>query len=423
MRTVGARLGSLAISLACTFASIRIVIAEQGPANYGLITLIVTLVALVPFTDLGTGSVVTSSIAANAGRPMVTWALRRAIVTSTIFGFGIAALSCLTAYLQQWPTLLGLTEYPPRTVDLFAAIVGTLFGLQAPLAIGQRILLGLHKAPVLALTSGAQALAALSVTAVLVANSAPLWAYAFPLLGCQAVISAILTLSALRNIGIRTFTLNSMRSRIRPLSASTVQSAAPALIVSVALTLAIQSDRIVLAHFSNSDQLAAYSLGHQVYATALLLLGSVGASLWPLFRRELSAGNVKAAQALLRRYLVAFSLAGLVISIAYFLAMPTIARLLSDGTISTPPPLTAAFALLFLVNAIQYPVGMYLTGPAGFRLQAKTTSLMLVLNIGMSIPLAAAFGAPGPIVASVVSIFACQLIPCSLAARSTRFAN
>jgi hypothetical protein len=53
---------------------------------------------------------------------------------------------------------------------------------------------------------------------------------------------------------------------------------------------------------------------------------------------------------------------------------------------------------------------MWLTDAGGLRFQATTFSLMAVVNLAVSIPLAR-FGAQGPVVGSVASYTALVLVP------------
>src|SRR4051794_28912738 len=54
--TIVARGATLPISLACALVTVRLLVGSEGVADYGMISLLVTLQALLPFMDLGTGA-------------------------------------------------------------------------------------------------------------------------------------------------------------------------------------------------------------------------------------------------------------------------------------------------------------------------------------------------------------------------------
>jgi small neutral amino acid transporter SnatA (MarC family) len=86
------------------------------------------------------------------------------------------------------------------------------------------------------------------------------------------------------------------------------------------------------------------------------------------------------------------------------LVSPWLADLASGGRIQLSTGLVAAFAVLMVVQAGKYPLGMFLTDARGLRFQAGMLVLMLATNLVLSWQLAQRWGAPGPVVGSVVAV-------------------
>jgi O-antigen/teichoic acid export membrane protein len=57
-------------------------------------------------------------------------------------------------------------------------------------------------------------------------------------------------------------------------------------VITVAMPIAYQSDRLLLSHLSDLGQVAIYAVGAQLYGALFGLVGAAGMSLWPVFARR-----------------------------------------------------------------------------------------------------------------------------------------
>jgi O-antigen/teichoic acid export membrane protein len=184
-------------------------------------------------------------------------------------------------------------------------------------------------------------------------------------------------------------------------------------IIGAALPVAYQSDRLVLAHFSTISAVAMYSAAAQLFTPLLSLVAVSGQALWPLFRaRQSRSQAVKRSELLL--YTAVFATIGALGALALVLAGPTAACWLTAGAVRPSGVLMAVFGSLLAIHAIHLPAGMLALDPAGMRFQAKTSTVMALVNVPLSILLAAKMGAAGPAIASAVSIAAVMLVPTQL---------
>ncbi|WP_406475383.1 lipopolysaccharide biosynthesis protein [Streptomyces sp. NBC_01615] len=200
---------------------------------------------------------------------------------------------------------------------------------------------------------------------------------------------------------------------LRPSSRTSriIHLAGPMTVISTTSALAYGTDRLVLSHVAGAVDVAVYSAGAQLYSPASSLISAAGLPLWALFtRHRTSDGRLPRAELLrLTRW---FTAAAVVIGGVLVAAGPFVASWMTHGRVVVGGGLMAAFASLTLVHAVNYPVGMWLTDAAGLRFQAVRTAAMAALSLALSIPLAAALGPVGPVLASTVAFGSCVVVPC-----------
>jgi O-antigen/teichoic acid export membrane protein len=173
------------------------------------------------------------------------------------------------------------------------------------------------------------------------------------------------------------------------------------------LPLATQSDRLLLSHLTDGSELAQYNLAAQLFGIAVQTITAAGLALWPIYARARAQGRLDSPM----RMSLVFLVAGLMMGSAMALISPTIVAFLSDGRITLPLPLVLGFVLFVGVQALKYPLGMYMTDAKGLRFQLLPIFLMLFLQIGLSIQLIGVVGAAGPILAATIASAVCQVLP------------
>jgi hypothetical protein len=79
--------------------------------------------------------------------------------------------------------------------------------------------------------------------------------------------------------------------------------------------------------------------------------------------------------------------------------------------------LPVSAAAMVVVQALASPLAMTLVDPAGLRVVAVVNFVALPLNLTLSVLLARVYGAPGPLLATAIVIFAVQFLPLVVYAR------
>ncbi|PZF13060.1 lipopolysaccharide biosynthesis protein [Curtobacterium sp. MCLR17_034] len=411
----GARALGLPVTALAAALTTFLIVDSRGAAAYGYVMLVGLLFQLIPFADLGMGAAVTTTVALSGrgerDQERADNTIRAAFWLLVASGCVVVLLALVLSVGGVWGHLLQLPTELVEEAQWSLLITFVPFAVSLPLGIGQRILLGLGKNHYVNLISVGGPLVALGATWLLLHASAPslYLAVATPL--GVLTVSALCFFVAARNYQRPVRGLLNL-SRIQRRTVLEVwHSAGPMLVISIAVPIALQSDRLVLAWVSNGHELASYSVGAQFYTPTFSLISTAAVALWPIFARE----TTNALRQWRRALLVLVGI-GAVAGGLYVLLIRPVASLVTKSEVPVELPLAVAFGALVLIMAAHQPSAMMLTTPAGLRFQAICVVLMLLLNLPLSVYLASVMGAPGPIWASVISAALVQLLPIGLRA-------
>lgn len=414
IRSVGgsaaARMLVLPISAVLGILVTRLIIDNYGQASYAQYMLLVGIVSLIPFADLGISASIMNAVA-GADDPKTDDRLRGTLVTAMRILTGSAstliAISVILTVTGLWEALLGEGLIEPAG-NLAAGLCLIILGLAMLVGFGQRILIGLGLNFLSILVGGLQTPIVLVVLFVAVRLQLNIGPYvAVVSYGTLVVTGGIML--ALANRRVRPILVEALRGarRVRSIRGERVfDTAWPMLIQMVALPLAMQSNRLILSHVGNVDELATYSLASQMFNPIFSISVAASMALWPLFAKARSRGEDHVSPL---RLSVMFGASGaLAVTVMSFASGP-LAQLASGGTIHLPVGLLMAFSVLMVAQTAKSPLGMYMTDAKGLRFQAYMVLLMLPINVGISIALAEVYGAVGPVIGSIVGVIFFQL--------------
>lgn len=405
------RLLVLPVSAVLGLVVTRLVIEEYGEADYAQYALLIGVAALIPFADLGISAALMNAVA-EADDPRGDNHVRGVLVSCLrVLTCSAAVILVLTAAITvtgSWDDLLGeglqADSGPAAAAGCLVVIAMTL-----TVSFGQRILIGLSRYYVVILVNGLQ------TPLVLLAVLAMLWldldggGYV-AVLGYAAsfLLTVVVLVLANRAIAPALSRAFSDARRVRAVrGAKVADTALPMLVQMVALPLAMQSDRLVLSHVADTDALTEYSLAAQMYNPFVGVIATAGVALWPVFAKA-RGDRVKAEVSPTGMALV-FGAIALVLGLVLVVASGPLAALASNGRIELESPLVIAFTAFLVVQAMKYPLGMYMTDARGLRFQAVMITAMLPVNLGLSLVLAERLGAAGPVIGSVVGVLFFQV--------------
>ncbi|WP_254788247.1 hypothetical protein [Arthrobacter sp. ok909] len=284
------------------------------------------------------------------------------------------------------------------------------FALSIPFGIGQRILIGEGRNHLVNYIGILGPLIATATTYLLLRMNAD------PLVLGMATPTGILFVSiicfftALRTSQwrLRDILVN-RRTRQKP---RLWDSAIPMLVISITVPLGMQSDRLVLAHFSEAAELSEYSVAAQMYVPCFSIVSMAAIALWPIFSRSGSASS-----ALWSKAIKSLGVGGFVLAAVFVGLVGPVSNLITEGKLRVDLDLAIAFGSLLIVMACHQASAVLLTSPLHLAFQAACSTAMLVLNIALSIYLAPILGAGGVVWASVIAVLIAQFVPCVIKAR------
>ncbi len=409
--SAAARMLVLPISAILGIVVTRLIIENYGEASYAQYMLLVGIVSLIPFADLGISAAIMNAVA-EAKDPRSDDNLRTTLITSMRILAGSATTLIIVAAVLTltgaWPAILG-DGLDGGTGQLAAGLCITAFALAMLVGFGQRILIGLHLNFLSILIGGLQTPLVLLVLLGAIATGIDIGPY----VAVISYISLILTgglMLFLANRRVRPVLGEAFRGAWRVFSVRggrVFDTAWPMLVQMVALPLAMQSNRLILSHTSGVTELATYSLASQMFNPIFSVSVAASMALWPIFARARRAGTSDVSPQRLAFVFTGFSLIAVTVM---SLASGLLAQLASGGRIELPLALVLAFAVLMVLQAAKSPLGMYMTDARGLRFQAYMALGMLPVNVGLSIWLAFVWGAVGPVIGSIVGVLIFQLV-------------
>ncbi|MDQ1029177.1 O-antigen/teichoic acid export membrane protein [Streptomyces umbrinus] len=407
LRSFAAKAVVLVLGGAATLLSARSVVDTLGIAGYALVALVSTLPSLLAVSELGVGAAVIDAFSSGDREHMLR-TITAGARTLLCAGSAIAVCGVLTAVSGAADALLASTSGPGAAPCI--AVVSVLFGCSLPLSLGGSVLGGLGRYHFAVLLQGAGTLIALTVVLLGAAYDAPPAVFAASVLIGQCAAGAGSLLLAGRMLRMRLLRVVLFPLRRFP-GTRIIQLAGPMAVIKVTSAVAYGADRLVLSSVATPVAVAVYSAGAQLYAPASALIAAAALPLWRMFSRHRRT-SPQAPRRQLLQLTAYFTAGGLAISVLLVTAGPTVASWMLHGRVAVGPGLMAAFSALVLSHAVNYPVAMWLSDPAGLRFQAVRAVLMAVVNLAASVPLAHFMGPTGPVFASAGAHFLCVTVPC-----------
>lgn len=421
----GARIFVLPLTGLCTLAIARVITKAVGIEQFGVVMLVATLSQLLVFADLGAGAAVATARAqANEidnGVDNFRGILLTAVRTTVVSGAVLAFVAVLLGVLGAWPRLLGIEHaHLASSMNLSAVLALSAFAAALPFAVGEAVLRGAGRMHEAVLLQGISPPAALLLTIIFRQIGVPAFAYAL-VLPAGALTAAMAC--AVRAWWVdRTAVSGLIRDVLRPFQVRGLPIAAtavPMFVVMVGLPIALQSDRIIIAHRLDEVSLSNDSYASQLYLPLWSVVSIAALALWPHF-----AAGVSDRAALRKGWLTGVVIlggAGTAIAICFLLLARYLIGWMSNGEATPSWSLLIAFALLLVVQSIHVTTGILLISPKKLRFQAICVIALVVTNLPLSWVLTPALGAAGPVFASAITVLVCQLLPgVVVAARMTR---
>ena len=421
----GARILVLPLTGLCNLAIARLVTEAVGIDQFGVVMLVATLSQLLMFADLGTGAAVATARAQASEteggldnfRGTALTAIRTTLVSGAFLGVGAAAVGVIGA----WPSILGFeNDRLASSLNVAAVLALSAFAVALPFAVGEAVLRGGGRMHEAVLLQGIAPPTALVLTIVLRQIDAPALAYALvlPVGALLAAICCAVRAWTVDRESVRSLISRALRPRRFP-GLPIAATAVPMFVVMIGLPIALQSDRIIIAHRLDPASLSNYSYASQLYLPLWSVVSIAALAMWPHF-----ASGAQDRAALRKGWLTGLLIlsgTGAVMAACFLLLARYLIGWMSAGQGTPSWSLLTAFAALLVVQSIHVTTGILLIAPDKLRFQAFCVVALVITNVPLSWVLTPMLGAAGPVYASAITVLMCQLIPgVIIAARATR---
>lgn len=403
------------ISAVMGILTARLILGTAGVEYFALYALITTLPSLMQFQDLGAGAALVNVVATSKQAdtdPKVTDTLMSVWRIMLVFAAAMMAGNAILFIGGGWAALLGdVGRIPNAALASFTCVAVWAIGI--PLGIWQRILLGLRKNHLTILIQGLMApLNYIFVWLILRFGSDGQVFLSLASYLASFTIAVIGSVFALRKLPVtgRHAAARVAHHNVYP-GVRVMDVGWPMLAQMVSAPLSITAQRYVLAQSASTDVVAEYTAAAQVYLSLLGVISAAGVALWPHFTRQRAAGALTTGPFKMSFIFGAGSAA--VLAVIYWIRQPLFdfttnhKVVVHDGT-------ALAFSAMLILQAVLYPLGMFIMDTPGIRFQLIPTLTMAVGALVAAIAVTPHLGVTGPILSNAAAVLVAQVIPFSI---------
>ena len=401
---ITARLLSIVSSLFVVAAVYR-----TGHTNgFALYAVATSIVALLPFADLGLGLALVTQLPKVADDQA---AARRIVSTSfatlTAVAATVVAAVLLVAPIVDWRHVLGVGTDSSAARAVVIVVVGVVVG--GPATVASKTLFSLGQVIWSFRIDCCSALVSLVLASVGFALDFPVEYFI-----ASTVWSPVLTAGA-ASVVVFCFRWTHLRPRWRDVSKKVLRRqlglGVTLAYAGIAVAISMQSDLLIISHLLDEKAVSSYALAMRLGVVFMTLCAVVITPLWPEFARLITASRVASIRQLLRSTtLRAAVAAGLFLVFAVSLGPPLL-RLWSSDPRAVGALLCGAVALSFGVQVVQLPVSMFVNARGHKTIITTTATAMCLLNLVLSIALTLWIGVEGPALGTAIAILIGLTIP------------
>jgi O-antigen/teichoic acid export membrane protein len=385
--------------------SIPITVRYLGPENFGVWVTISTALSMLLVLDLGVANALTNFISEAYARDDRDHA---STYTTTALGV-MLAISLLIAGIAWWiwPSLhwdrlfhlSSAAEAPTVGRAVAAALAIFLVGLPAGLA--PKILGGYQELRAANLFIAAGSLLNLLSIIVLVHLQAGLVALV------TASSAALVGANLLALVWIFFFHKPWLAPRLkhvqRRAARRMMQSGSEFFVLQVAGLIAFNSDNLVVAHYLGPAQVATYSVAWRLVGYAAIAQTLVAPSLWPAFSEAFARGDLLWIRQTFRHTMALTMGIALAASLLFALAGRWIIRIWASRAAVPTEELLLLMCVWVLISTFMNNTATILVAKGETRSLAIVGLIAAAANLALSIYWVQRIGAPGVILATIVS--------------------
>jgi O-antigen/teichoic acid export membrane protein len=396
---------SKGVALAVSAISIPITVRYLGPENFGVWVTISTTLSMLLVLDLGVTNSLTNFISEAYARDDRDHA---STYTTTALG-AMLAISLLLAGIAWsiWPSLhwdrlfhlSSAAEAPTVGKAVAAALAIFLVGL--PSGLAPKILGGYQELRTANLFTAVGSLMNLLSIILMVHFHAGLVALV------TASSAALVGANIVALVWIFFFYKPWLAPRLKHLEGLAARrmilSGSEFFLLQIAGLIAFNSDNLVVIHYLGPAQVAAYSVAWRLVGYATIAQTLITPALWPAFSEAFSRGDLPWIRHTFRRTMALTMTIALAASLLFALAGRWIIRIWASHAAVPTEELLLLMCVWVLISTFMTNTATVLVAKGETRLQAWCSLASAALNLALSIYWVQRIGAPGVILATIVS--------------------
>jgi O-antigen/teichoic acid export membrane protein len=401
------------ISVSTALISVPLTLHYLGPERYGLWMTISSLVAILAFADLGIGNGILNVIAAAHGRDD-----RAAIKRYVSSGFyvlsavavGLLVLFAVAYRFVSWPALFNVkTTLAQQEVGPAVAVFFACFALAIPVAIVQRVQMGLQRGFLASLWQCVASVLGLVGVVIAIRHEAGLPWLVLAFMGAPLIASAV---NSLLFFGRTEPALAPARAAVSKDAAwQLLRTGSLFLVLQVVAAVAYASDNFIIAHLLGVPAVADYAVPERMFSLITVVLAMVLAPLWPAYGEAIARGDAAWVRRTLRRSVTTAVALSAICAFSLVLLGPWLIEAWVGKAVMPSVVLLMAFAVWKTVEAGGNALAVFLNGAHVVKAQV----VMAILTAGVALPLkivlVKSVGVAGAVTATVVAYLVFTALP------------
>lgn len=402
------------VSIGTALVSVPLSLHYLGTERYGMWLTISSVVTMLNFTDLGLGNGILSGVARAHGQE--DNAALRSIIASGALALCLIAsamlllLSAASFFPASWYRIFNVDSSLARGEAAPAlAVFVTLFLLNMPLSVVQKVQVGLQAGFVTSLWQCLGSVLGLAGVLLAIALQAGLpWLVV-------AFVGAPMLANVANNLHFFGFQRRDLMPRLRDTSIVTMRGLAATgvlfLLLQVAGALAFAADNFVIAQFRGAAAVPEFAVPERLFSLIPAVLTMALSPLWPAYGEAIARGDRTWVVRTFRRSLILAVGIGLVMATAFVvLGRPILAAWVGPA-IQPSLLLLLAFGVWKVIEGGGNALAMFYNGAGLLGLQAALGVCMAVCAVLLKVLLIGRLGLPGLLVATIVSYCVFIVVP------------
>jgi O-antigen/teichoic acid export membrane protein len=403
MTTVSAG-GARVVGLLVSLVTLPLTFRYLGPERYGLWMVLISIISVMGFADLGIGNGLMNAISEAYGKD--DRILAREYMTSAFVMMLCIALSLAIAGAAAYPFMPWMRLFNVKSPAVAAEgaqallVLYAWFVISIPIGVITRAQAGLQKGylPQIVAALGS----VLTLLALLVA------------IGLHGSLAWLVFASTMGSVVATAFNgwllfhehpwlLPARHAYRRSAASKILKLGLMFFVLQCATALGYTSDNIVIAQVMGADAVAAYAVPQKLFSFVGMLIGMGITPLWPAYGEALARGDV----AWVRRVFFGSVWIALAISVPLCtlltLAGPWILRVFFGKSLHTPLSVLVVLAVWGVVAAVSAPIAMLLNGAGALKAPTIVAVTASSINLVLSIILTRRFGVIGVCSGSIIT--------------------